>query len=641
MQRSLSLLLLNAMLLCRVFGEGEVLETKINNGVDGAVTQSVECLDAEYFISNFNKIYDKQPLAVKEKLLREAISLWSAEDADHLSAAKCYKLLGDTYRKDNQYDNASEYYEKARIDADEKLDIEVLNGLGVVHRRLDRLRSAMACHLEALKKIEVYKGNYGEVSFQHRVSLNSIGNIFITLKQYYKALDYFSHSLSLEQEVENHLGMAINYNNMGYCYQHLGKEEEAEKYYTLSLKENQIVASHLGQSISHNSLGELYFQQGKLQKAMLEFEAAAEFSALLHNDFYHQSITHTNLAQALLHLDDLEAALPHISTLKTMAETTGSRSIWESFLSANACYFEKKEQFDSAFVYYRKARIYNDSIVNESNSSHVNNLLGFYESGKKEQQIDLLTAENQIRQQRMMLFIILSIVLVLTVIVGVLDFIRRRKRNAEEQQMLNQQLLRMQMNPHFLFNALGSIQNYMYRNETQKAAAYLNNFASLTRSILEHTTREFISLDDEIETLRNYLELEQMRSNKGFEYHIVISDELDLDFTEIPPMLIQPFVENAVKHGLCGLNHPGILSIDFKEENQMLYVGITDNGHGISNMQKHSKTHRSMSMQILRKRQKILSRQLKKDVFVSVKNRAEQNPKESGTRVEVRISLEG
>jgi LytS/YehU family sensor histidine kinase len=115
------------------------------------------------------------------------------------------------------------------------------------------------------------------------------------------------------------------------------------------------------------------------------------------------------------------------------------------------------------------------------------------------------------------------------------------------------------MNPHFLFNALGSIQNFMLKNETKRAAGYLNNFASLTRNILEHSAQEFVSVSEEIETLSSYIELEKMRLENKFEFEITYDKNLETDFINIPPMLIQPFVENAIKHGLNNIDYKGVI----------------------------------------------------------------------------------
>jgi sensor histidine kinase YesM len=258
----------------------------------------------------------------------------------------------------------------------------------------------------------------------------------------------------------------------------------------------------------------------------------------------------------------------------------------------------------------------------------------------KEQQIELLTSENQLKNQRMWLFVAATIILILTILIGMFIFIRNKKENLQRQEDLKQQLLRSQMNPHFLFNALGSIQNFMLKNETKRAARYLNNFASLTRNILEHSSRELVSVTDEIETLRSYMELEKMRMEDHFEFEILYDKNLETDFINIPPMLIQPFIENAIKHGLNNINYKGLLELKFEDRGTVLHIEITDNGVGIKNAELNkSKKHRSMSMNIFEQRRVVLAKRTKHAIGLEVVDRNNLNKSQTGTLVKIEIPI--
>jgi two-component system LytT family sensor kinase len=162
-------------------------------------------------------------------------------------------------------------------------------------------------------------------------------------------------------------------------------------------------------------------------------------------------------------------------------------------------------------------------------------------------------------------------------------YIRRknkRKLMAEQQQKqiaeLKLESVRSQLNPHFLFNALAGIQNLMNKNENEAASIYLRKFARLTRSVLDN--KELISLREEQALLDDYLQMEQLRF--AFNYKILISDDIDLDNTEIPGMLLQPFLENSIKHGICEKGNDGIIEVRFKKQLLDLKVSIVDNGDG-------------------------------------------------------------
>ncbi len=552
--------------------------------------------------------------------------------------AEYYNELGTQYRYESHYDAAIDSYKKALNTNNEELRIEVLNNLGVCYRRQDKLRSATSYHLQALKAIEHYEGKYKKVSFQHRVSLNSIGNIYLTMKQYDKALEYFNQSLALEIEAQNHLGLAINYNNIGSCYQSLGDYTKAEKDYYLSLQENKITHSNLGQAICYNSLGELYLLEKLNKKAMFVLDSALYYSDQL-KDIYHRSISHINLSKVYTKDSNYNEAWHHLNILDSLAQIANSRSIYYNLYSNLSDYYEAQKEPNKALYYYKMAVNYNDSIVNETNSNYINDILNVYDNEQKEQKITLLSAQNQIISQQRKLGIIIIIMLMLTfVFFYSLNYLHKKKQLLDYE-ILHQQLLRSQMNPHFLFNALGSIQNFMLKNETQKAAGYLNNFASLTRSILEHSKKDHILLSDEIDILENYIKLEQMRLQNSFEYTIDYDPSLELDFITLPPMMIQPFVENAIKHGLKNIDYRGQLHLSFSSSDEYLSIIITDNGVGINATRHNNTKHHSMSMEIFEKRRKILLTKEKKGIQFKIEDGRDLNWDHSGTQVYINFPL--
>ncbi|MCB9257680.1 MAG: histidine kinase [Chitinophagales bacterium] len=157
------------------------------------------------------------------------------------------------------------------------------------------------------------------------------------------------------------------------------------------------------------------------------------------------------------------------------------------------------------------------------------------------------------------------------------------KANIELEKSLSSSILtsiKSQMNPHFFYNALNTIQAYIFDNDKRNASKYLNKFSKLTRLILEMSEREKISLQEEIEALTLYLELEKMRFGEDFNFNIIVDEQLDIDFSHIPSMLIQPYVENAIKHGLLHSKIEKNLRIEFLQEASFLKVIIVDNGIG-------------------------------------------------------------
>jgi len=186
-------------------------------------------------------------------------------------------------------------------------------------------------------------------------------------------------------------------------------------------------------------------------------------------------------------------------------------------------------------------------------------------------------------------------------------YFQRQKRLREEQAgaMLQQQLLRAQMEPHFIFNTLGALQRFIRFNEQELAIRYLGHFSRLLRSNLELSRQSFAPLTEEIEALENYLALQQMRFDQAFQYEIRCNDP-DTEGVFVPPMLIQPFVENAILHGIRLMGEQGMVRIDVEVEEKCVVVRIEDNGSGMTGA-KEAKEHPSLSGTIARERLAMLA----------------------------------
>ena len=198
---------------------------------------------------------------------------------------------------------------------------------------------------------------------------------------------------------------------------------------------------------------------------------------------------------------------------------------------------------------------------------------------------------------------------------------RQLKRKSEQKQAqlsmekkmleLEQKALQLQMNPHFIFNTLNSIQGLISQQNPKKARFYLAKFSSLMRLILENSRAESISLENEIKSLDDYLSLEQFGKNNAFDYHIDVSPEIDAEDFFIPPLVIQPFVENAIVHGFSGLQKKGLIQIEFTQQKDCILCTITDNGIGrqAASQQKSQRDslHKSMGLQVTAERLDLLN----------------------------------
>lgn len=203
--------------------------------------------------------------------------------------------------------------------------------------------------------------------------------------------------------------------------------------------------------------------------------------------------------------------------------------------------------------------------------------------------------------------------------------------------------IKSQMNPHFFYNALNTIQSYLFTNDKRNAINYLSKFSKLTRMILEMSENESIKLNEELEALKLYLELEKMRFEDDFNYQIEMSNAVDLEMVKIPSMLIQPYVENAVKHGLLHKEGQKSLVLKFDKEQLFLKVVIQDNGVGRKkseelNVIKESK-HTSYATKANLKRLEILNQDFKNSKPIEIEDLYDENQLALGTKVTLYIPI--
>ena len=199
--------------------------------------------------------------------------------------------------------------------------------------------------------------------------------------------------------------------------------------------------------------------------------------------------------------------------------------------------------------------------------------------------------------------------------------------------------IRSQLNPHFMFNVLSAIQDVYLDKDEEKAQLFIAEFASLMRSLLQNSSKKEISLEEEIEFIKKYIELEKIRLGDKFQYVIKIDKAIDPTETFIPPMLLQPFIENAINHGLLPKQGKGLLSINFALQNTSLCITIIDNGIGrkASALRKNKINHSSMAISLIKERLEILSSINDKESYTYVITDLTEGETAIGTRVTITL----
>ncbi len=218
---------------------------------------------------------------------------------------------------------------------------------------------------------------------------------------------------------------------------------------------------------------------------------------------------------------------------------------------------------------------------------------------------------------------------------------RQRTRETLDRRIIEseQKALRAQINPHFIFNAMNSIQYFISGNDKKRASIYLSRFSMLMRKILEDSRKNLIALEEELDNLRHYLQLEHLRFPDKFTYQIKVDPELDPFEVELPPMIIQPFLENAIWHGLMPKTEPGQLWLIFRKTDTGMCCEVIDNGIGrvASQQSKKDKRHRSTGIQNTQERIQVINSMFKSHMTLEIDDPTDANGNSLGTRIKIDI----
>ncbi|HLO83118.1 MAG TPA: histidine kinase [Chitinophagaceae bacterium] len=330
---------------------------------------------------------------------------------------------------------------------------------------------------------------------------------------------------------------------------------------------------------------------------------------------------------------------------------------------------------DSAYWYVRSYMSMKDSLQNKQFIWRLNNYKKVAEVTRKEAQINLLNKDNKIKAQQLkqeatLKYFLLALLLTF-MIAGIYVYrnISLKRKNeklirAQKEQLweiqqlesnrkqnelqaqaaeLEMQALRAQMNPHFIFNCLSSINRFILKNESKTASNYLTRFSRLIRMVLINSTKQMITLEDDLQMLKLYLEMEQMRFKDSFEFSITYQNVIDDDNIFIPPLLIQPFCENAIWHGLMHKDGPGKLEINLGLDNNILHCIITDNGVGREKAgeikSKSAQIEKSLGLKITTDRLALLNREKGVNTSYRIEDLYDEDGHAAGTRVELMISF--
>ncbi|WP_347173225.1 tetratricopeptide repeat protein [Polaribacter uvawellassae] len=497
-------------------------------------------------------------------------------------------LLGIQYRNFTLHNKAIEIHKQALATATKAKSIEFrvfsLNMLGVDYRKMDANRTALDYNYEALQLAETVENPSLGLRRSIAVSLNSMGNIYLLLKQYDLAIERFKKSQKIESSINNQLGLAINYQNIGYAKEAQGKTDEALEFFEKSLVINTKINNEFGQIICKSSIANIYIKQGKPNKALSLIKGNLITAEKIGNQEY-LAYEYLNLGWAQLKLKLFSVAENNLIHGLEIAKKYNIAPALSSAYSHLSELNESKGNYKTALKYIKISEEFDRKISNERNIQYVNDLIIKYDSERKNNEIKSLAKQNEITKLQLIknrnIWVIIFVSL--TLLLVILYFSYRQRLLTKEKRILTleQDVLRSQMNPHFIFNALNSIKHYIINNEQKNAVHYLNKFSKLVRKILEASSVKEVSLKEELATMELYMNIENIRFSNEISYKTNLDKTIDLSLIKVPPLVLQPFLENALWHGLSSKKGEKRITLSvLKTSKNYVKIIIEDNGIG-------------------------------------------------------------
>ncbi len=365
------------------------------------------------------------------------------------------------------------------------------------------------------------------------------------------------------------------------------------------------------------------------------------------------------IAQSYDGLKNFPVALKYAKEGLALAEQKQQRPIMMDGYQVLSKIYHHLGNNDSAFAFLVKYDSIKDSIQNKQFLLRIYNAKREAEDEKKKAEIGLLMKDNKIKQQQLkeealikkfLLFSILALIVTGAFIIRNQtlkrknDRLKNGKLQAELQERatrLEMQALRAQMNPHFIFNSLSAINCFVLENETEKASDYLTRFSRLIRTVLTNSEKSQITLDEEVKMLKLYLDMERLRFENSFDYNITYTNDVDAEAVSVPPLLLQPFCENAIWHGLMNKEGKGHLTITIRKDNEYIDCLITDDGIGRAKAAElnsgSAKKEKSMGLKITTERLALFNQD--KDLHSSyiIDDIRDESGLVTGTKVSIRI----
>lgn len=567
--------------------------------------------------------------------------------------SEVYNHIALNFMRANDKDSALYFSDKAisagRRSADKAVLAEAFNTKARVYDYFGQIELSVAKNLVALQLAEEVRNSLLLAQY-----CREVGHSQKLIHNLDDAEYYFRRSLDYSRQINDRRQMALALTNLASVQLERNQFDKAIKNATRSIQLLTELNDLNGLGATHNILGMVYKEQKNFDQASVNFNQALVYYESANNKEEIAGVYH-NVGTVFKEQKRYQNALNYLNRSIEIREQFGAKNQIYPTYRVIADVYKELHQSQKALEYFELYLNYVDSNTTIQAATKIAELSESYRSEQRERlinsQADSIQRQRQEREltaarlessqlrNNFQMYIIVAF-LIIIVMAGLILFYRWNQTKIKQQRReaeMSQTLLRTQMNPHFVFNAMSVIQSYIFENDTENSSRFLVNFSRLMRLILENSPKEHIPIETEIEILQKYLAMQKLRFQDRFEYKIIADENMYHEGAQIPPMITQPFIENSIEHGQLHTIEGGFIHVSFTKVEGMLHITIEDNGIGrkASKAKKKSSAHKSMAMEITAERIENLNKKFRTDGYLHI----EDYNKELETGTKVLISL--
>lgn len=550
------------------------------------------------------------------------------------SEANVSNSLGWAYYKQHKYTEAENLFNKAlhtwQINGERNREAKVMNNLAQLYMDLGEYAKSLSYMQRVLNLDDSLKDLHTKAT-----DLHTTGRLYNLMKDFKEARIFFEDALKISQQLKDEVTQGRELMSIGNTFVSEEKHSEAIPFYNKCIAIFKKVNMPIELGLGYENTAGAYFGIKQYEKAFEYIDLAVINYEKLESkvDLYYAWLSKGEMEHEInLNSNATESFLKAYNIAIELHDKNLQYPVMEKLAEAKY----KSGDFQMAYQLYSEGQKIKDSVLTNEKQNDLLKLKTAFDTERKEKENVLLKAQNeaaQLKLQRNTVLLISSLFLLIALGAISVSFYRNKESKAKhilELEMLNQQLLvqkeeisrinailelkalRARMNPHFIFNCMSSIQECMLTDRIADANTYLTKLSKLLRMVLMHSDDESISLKKELEILELYLQLESLRLKDGFSFSIQYDPEMDTEDIKVPALLLQPFAENAIWHGLVHKNSDRKILVQIDEKDNMLHCIVEDNGIGrqaANNLNSNRKNHQSMGLSMTERRLSILNEQ--------------------------------